>query len=97
LQPGRQHGAVLERKLVKIPNQKSKASPALAAHGNQLHLVHLGETSDNIWYSLNDGSWRPNVQLQSAVSFGVPGLASSGRLQMVYATRSRELLQLDRP
>jgi hypothetical protein len=37
------------------------------------------------------------VQLQSAVSFGVPGLASSaGRLQMVYITRSRELLQLDR-
>lgn len=48
---------------VAIPNQTTKTSPALAYLNGTLHMLHLGSSSDNIWYSYYDrGQWRPNVQ-----------------------------------
>jgi hypothetical protein len=47
---------------VKIPNQKSKATPALAAFGGRLQMVHLGVRTNDIWHSnFNGTSWTPNV------------------------------------
>jgi hypothetical protein len=37
-----------------IPDQASKAPPALASHGDMLRMVHLGDGSNMIWYSLLD-------------------------------------------
>jgi len=46
----------------RIPNQRSKAAPALASTGGLLHLVHLGDTSNTLWHSVFDGrTWTPNV------------------------------------
>lgn len=48
---------------VAIPNQTTKTSPALAYLNGTLHMLHLGSSSDNIWYSYYDrGQWTPNVQ-----------------------------------
>ena len=40
---------------VRIPNQQSWASPALALYGGLLHMVHLGDSSKDIWHSTSDG------------------------------------------
>jgi hypothetical protein len=37
---------------VRIPDQTSKASPALAAFQGRLHMVHLGDSSNDIWHSV---------------------------------------------
>lgn len=55
----------------RIPNQTSKATPAIASIDNQaspfsrqLHMVHLGDTSNDVWYSSFKGSsWTNNVKL----------------------------------
>ena len=42
----------------RIPNQTSKAPSALARCGGVLHLLHLGNSSNDIWHSMWDGeSW----------------------------------------
>lgn len=64
-----------------IPGQKSKSAPALAAHGGYLHMTHLGDSSDNIWWSVYDGtSWSSNVTIPGHTSQWVPALASTGPL-----------------
>lgn len=35
----------------KIPGQYSKSAPALLTYGAKLHMVHLGNSSNNLWYS----------------------------------------------
>ena len=40
---------------VRIPDQQSWASPALALYNGLLHMVHLGDSSTDIWYSQSDG------------------------------------------
>jgi hypothetical protein len=40
---------------VRIPDQQSWASPALTHYGTQLHMVHLGDSSNDIWHSTSDG------------------------------------------
>ena len=37
---------------VAIPNQTSKTTSALTLIQGQLHLIHLGESSDNLWHSV---------------------------------------------
>jgi hypothetical protein len=49
---------------IRIPGQKSKSSPALATFNDQLHMVHLGDSSNDIWYSANSGGdWSFNERL----------------------------------
>ncbi|MBI2686043.1 MAG: hypothetical protein HYX27_06985 [Acidobacteria bacterium] len=61
------------------PNQKSKASPALAAEGAELHMVHLGDSSNDIWYSVFDGgTWIANVTVHNQRSKAAPALAAHG-------------------
>ena len=57
---------------VLVPDQLSKAQPALATFAGPLHMVHLGDSSNAIWHSLFDGSsWSENVK--------IPGSAVQGR------------------
>jgi hypothetical protein len=75
---------------VKIPNQKSKASPALAAFGAHLHMVHLGDSSNDLWHSSFDGAnWTPNIKIPNQQSKASPALAVfGGRLHMVHLGNS---------
>ena len=74
---------------VLIPNQESKATPALAyggPEGPQLHMVHLGDSSNDIWHSTFDGnSWSRNVRIPGQQSWASPALTHYGtRLHMVH-------------
>jgi len=62
-----------------IVGQKSKSAPALASYGGYLHMTHLGDTSNSIWWSTWDGaSWATNVSLPGQTSRWAPSLASAG-------------------
>ena len=66
-----------------VPDQKSKASPALATLGGALHMVHLGDSSNLIWHSIFDpaaGSWNDNVAIPNQKSKAAPALAADGSL-----------------
>ena len=71
-----------------VPDQKSKASPALATLGGALHMVHLGDSSNRIWHSIFDlaaGSWNDNVVIPNQKSKAAPALAADGSvLHMVH-------------
>ena len=80
---------------VRIPGQQSKAPPALAYGGSvgaQLHMVHLGDGSNDIWHSRSDGeTWfRPdtgepgNSRIPGQQSKASPALAYYGGLHMVH-------------
>lgn len=75
---------------VPIPDQKTKASPALASHGELLHMVHLGDSSDNIWHSVWDGqSWSENVRIPDQQSKAACALAAhNGLLHIVHLGES---------
>ena len=76
----------------RIPGQKSKASPALAVFNGRLHMVHLGDSSNDIWWSIYDGvSWKKsdgtagNEKIPGQKSKASPALAVfNGRLHMVH-------------
>ena len=62
---------------VVVSGQLSKASPALAAFGDRLHMVHLGDSSNRIWHSQFDGSsWSTNVAIPDQLSKASPALAN---------------------
>ena len=66
-----------------VPDQKSKASPALATLGGALHMVHLGDSSNRIWHSIFDpaaGGWNENVAIPNQKSKAAPALAADGSL-----------------
>ncbi|MBK8447693.1 MAG: alkaline phosphatase family protein [Micropruina sp.] len=70
-----------------IPDQLSRSAPALAAFGEQLHLVHAGDSSNQIWWSHTaDGeNWTANVPLPDQLSKGPSALAVFGdRLHIVH-------------
>jgi len=72
---------------VPIPDQKSKAAPALAVFRNVIHMVHLGDSSNDIWWSTStDGiAWTPNVRIPDQRSKATPALAViNDRLHMVH-------------
>jgi HEAT repeats len=61
----------------RIPGQRSKATPALAAFGDTLHMVHLGDSSNRIWHSEFDGnSWTTNRPIADQLSKAPPALAT---------------------
>jgi hypothetical protein len=68
-----------------IPDQKSKAPPALAALLSRLHMVHLGDTTNVIWHSAFNGlAWAENNRTPHK-SKASPALAAfQGRLHMVH-------------
>ena len=68
-----------------IPDQKSKAPPALTTLLNRLHMLHLGDTTNVIWHSTFNGSaWTDNNRTPHK-SKASPALAAfQGRLHMVH-------------
>jgi hypothetical protein len=70
----------------KVPNQLSKASPAIGLFNGRLHMVHLGDSSNNIWHSSSSGDvWTPNVTIPNQKSKAAPALAPfGGKLHMVH-------------
>lgn len=61
----------------RIPGQRSKATPALAVFGDELHMVHLGDSSNAIWHSRFDGSsWSTNTRIAGQLSKAPPALAA---------------------
>jgi hypothetical protein len=69
----------------RIPGQQSKAMPALAQYNNQLHMVHLGDSSNDLWWSIYDGtSWNKpdgtpgNERIPGQRSNASPALATFG-------------------
>lgn len=72
---------------IAIPNQTSKTTSALAYIQGQLHLIHLGESSDQLWHSTWDGArWSDNVRIGKE-SNGRVALTSNGLL--VYRDKHR--------
>jgi hypothetical protein len=72
---------------ISLPGQLSKASPAIGEFNGRLHMVHLGDSSNDIWYSTSaDGyNWTPNVRIPGQKSKASPALATfGGRLHMVH-------------
>jgi hypothetical protein len=69
-----------------IEGQESKTHVALAPFQGRLHMVHLGESSNDLWYSTYDGSrWTPNVKIPGQKSKVAPSLAVwNNQLHMVH-------------
>ncbi len=65
----------------RIVGQTSKKPPALAATGTTLHMVHIGDESNDIWYSSSiDGgqTWTGNRRIPDQTSKATPALAAVG-------------------
>jgi hypothetical protein len=61
-----------------IPNQSTRDTPAAAWHNGVLHMVHLGASSERIWYStFAGGQWTPNVALANHFSNKPPAMCSA--------------------
>lgn len=69
-----------------IPDQKSKAAPALAVLGDRLHMVHLGKSSNTLWHSIYEGRrWTPNAPIPNQKSQATPAMvAEPNRIHMAY-------------
>ena len=69
-----------------IEDQISKTGVALATFQNRLHMVHLGESSNDLWYSTFNGqNWTPNVKIPGQKSKATPALAAwNNQLHMVH-------------
>ena len=69
-----------------IEDQLSKTHVALSSFQGRLHMVHLGESSNDLWYSTYDGSrWTPNVKIPGQKSKAAPSLAVwNNQLHMVH-------------
>jgi hypothetical protein len=53
----------------RIRCQLSQSVPALAVHNGSLHMVHQGDASNSMWWSLYDGQeWTPNVTIPNQKS-----------------------------
>ncbi|MFO0551030.1 MAG: hypothetical protein U0271_21755 [Polyangiaceae bacterium] len=64
---------------VQLLGKRSKSAPALASFGGVLHMTHLGETSNRIWWSTWDGAaWTQDEAIANQASRFVPSLASFG-------------------
>jgi hypothetical protein len=65
----------------RVTGQQSKSAPALAAFGGKLHMVHLGNSSNDIWWSSYDGNgWWSNTRIRCQKSKQPPALAAQGGL-----------------
>ncbi len=71
---------------VRIPDQASCATPALAEFAGLLHCVHIGRTSNDLWHSTFNGTaWSPNVKIPGQKSKSPAALAVfNGLLHMVH-------------
>jgi Domain of unknown function (DUF5050) len=65
--PGSGGGAWWSRSRIRC--RKGQSAPALAVHNGLLHMVHQGDGSNSIWWSLYDGGeWTPSVTILGQTS-----------------------------
>jgi hypothetical protein len=78
----------------RIQGQQSKAPPALAVLDGVLHMVHLGDSSNDLWWStFHHRSWESNTRIRCQKSKVAPALATeAGRLHMVHLGDESNLL-----
>jgi hypothetical protein len=70
-----------------LPDKTSRAAPALATAGRELHMVHVGESSNTLWHSWSpDGTdWTDDEAIPDQASKAAPALAVlNGDLHMVH-------------
>src|SRR5262245_38436612 len=70
-----------------IGGHLSREGPALAATGNELHLVHIGEESNDIWHSwsTNGEQWTMDRRIPNQKSKAAPSVVEwNGALHMVH-------------
>ena len=69
---------------------QSKASPAIAEFNGLLHMVHIADSSNDMWHSSFDGvSWTAEQRIEDQRSKAAPALAVyQGRLHMVHLGNS---------
>ena len=79
----------------RIPDQKSKAAPALAVFNNQLHMAHIGDSSNSIWNSfIVNGKWNSNRRRYNGASVASPIMAAfAGRFYMLHIGESTRIFQ----
>ena len=53
---------------IPIPGQPSKGTPALASYGDLLHLVHQGESSNDLWHARIDPTQVDDALVNLAVN-----------------------------
>ena len=74
-----------------LPGQKSKAPPALCTSGDLgrlLHMVHLGDSSNDIWHSWFDGNnWAPNVRIPGQKSKAAPACLNGSGMSTSHVNR----------
>jgi hypothetical protein len=64
-----------------IKSQLSQSPPALAVFNNELHMVHIGDSSNDIWWSAYDGNaWWSNRRIRCQFAQQTPRLAAQGGL-----------------
>lgn len=70
----------------KIKAQRSQSPPALAVFGGKLHMVHIGDDTNDVWWSAYDGEvWWSNRRIRCQRSQQTPALAEhNGLLHMVH-------------
>lgn len=69
------------------PFPKSKAAPALAELEGELHMVHIGDESNDLWHAWSPDrrTWEFDRRIEGQKSKTTPALASfNGRLHMVH-------------
>lgn len=74
--------------------QKSKASPALAAFNGELHMVHIGDSSNDLWHAFtSDGTNWTEEKIPGQQSQTAPALAAfGGELHLVHLGDSSNTL-----
>ena len=78
----------------RIPDQKSKASPSLAVFNSQLHMVHIGDSSNEIWNSTLNGTWTANRRRYNGKSLATPVMAGlAGKFYMLHIGESTRIFQ----
>ncbi|BCW72422.1 M12 family metallopeptidase [Arthrobacter sp. NicSoilB8] len=76
---------------VKIKDQKSWATPALAVFDGELHMVHLGSSGSELWHTTFPPvgrlgqDWDPDIKIEDQKSQAAPALCQfGGMLHMAY-------------
>ena len=69
-----------------VPAQSSRTAPGLAVFNGQLHNVHVGSRSKNLYHSYYDGIlWSEEVRISNQTSQAAPSIAEyNGELHMVH-------------
>jgi hypothetical protein len=70
----------------RIPGHESKEGPALVSFNGKVYMVHVGNTSNDLWYSSYNGNqWTSDSRIPNQESKATPALAvHNGTLYMVH-------------